>query len=63
MGYLSPAYLLSFRQIWRSSSHTLSATVAHLHCSVNTTSNMHDLLVFMQLLVLVAEATKDTDSS
>lgn len=62
-GYLSPTYLSSYRQLWCSSSHTLSASVAHFHCSLNTTSNMHDLLVFMQFLMLVAEATKDIDNS
>lgn len=35
-GYLSPTYLSSYRQLWHSSSHTLSASVAHFHRSLNT---------------------------
>lgn len=63
MGYLSPAYLSSFREHWLASSHILSASGAHFHHSRNTVSNMHDWLVFMQFLVLVAVATRDIDNS
>lgn len=63
MDYLSPAYPSSFRQHWLASSHILSASDAHFHQLLNTVSNMHDLLIFMQLLMLVAVATRDVDNS
>jgi len=63
MQYQCSAYLLSFRQHWLASSPILSGSDAHFHHSRNTVSNMHDLLVFMQFLMLEAMATRDIGNS